>query len=147
MTVATFGVPWPRGFHAAFNRGFDYLRDIYQEFLAWSLAHRKLTVAVMIGFALGSVGLYPVDRSTCELRKMYLHSSFRGKGLGRLLLEHALKRAKELGFSRVTLETASVLKEAIALYQSYGFRSYAPDHLAGRCDQAHYLDLVPTSLD
>ena len=54
---------------------------------------------------------------------------------------YSLKRAKELGFSRVTLETASVLKEAIALYQSYGFRSYAPDHLAGRCDQAHYLDL------
>ena len=50
----------PRGFHAAFNRGFDYLRDIYQDFLAWSLANRKLTVAVMIGFALGSVGLYPL---------------------------------------------------------------------------------------
>jgi len=95
------------------------------------------------GAVVGSVGLYPIDRSTCELRKMYLHSSFRGKGLGRVLLEHALKRAKELGFSRVTLETASVLKEAIALYQSYGFRPYAPHHLAGRCDQAHYLDLVP----
>jgi len=95
------------------------------------------------GAVVGSVGLYPIDRSTCELRKMYLHSSFRGKGLGRHLLEHALERVKELGFSRVTLETASVLKEAIALYQSYGFRPYTPDHLAGRCDQAHYLDLAP----
>ena len=95
------------------------------------------------GTVVGSVGLYPIDRATCELRKMYLHSSFRGKGLGRLLLEHALKRAKELGFSRVILETASALKEAIALYQSYGFRPFAPDHLAGRCDQALYLDLVP----
>ncbi|MEO8428903.1 MAG: GNAT family N-acetyltransferase [Verrucomicrobiota bacterium] len=93
------------------------------------------------GQVVGSVGLYPVNDSTCELRKMYLRSSLRGKGLGRHLLEHALKRAKQLGFSRVTLETASVLKEAIALYQSYGFRPYAPDHLAGRCDQAHFLDL------
>jgi len=93
------------------------------------------------GAVVGSVGLYPVIGSTCELRKMYLHPSFRGKGLGRHLLEHALKRAKQLGFARVTLETASVLKEAIDLYQSYGFRPYAPDHLAGRCDQAHYLDL------
>ncbi len=50
----------PNGFHAAFNRGFDRLRDVYQDFLAWSLAHRKLTVAVMIGFALASVGLYPL---------------------------------------------------------------------------------------
>ena len=98
-------------------------------------------IPLSVSAVVGSVGLYPIDRPTCELRKMYLHSAFRGKGLGRHLLDHALKRAKELGFSRVTLETASVLKEAIALYQSYGFRPYAPDHLAGRCDQAHFLDL------
>src|SRR5205085_981640 len=50
----------PRGFHTTFNRGFDYLRNIYQDFLAWSLAHRKLTVATMLGFALASVALYPL---------------------------------------------------------------------------------------
>ena len=27
-------------------------------------------------------GLYPIDKASCELRKMYLHRSYRGKGLG-----------------------------------------------------------------
>ena len=63
-----------------------------------------------------------------------------GLGRSKTLLEHALNRAKELGFSRVTLETASVLKEAVKLYQKYNFRPFPAQHLATRCDQAFYLD-------
>jgi N-acetylglutamate synthase-like GNAT family acetyltransferase len=89
----------------------------------------------------GSVALFPLAHSVCELRKMYLHESMRGSGQGRRLLEHALHRAVELGFSRVELETASVLEKAVALYERRGFKRYIPDHLAGRCDSAYYLDL------
>jgi putative acetyltransferase len=90
---------------------------------------------------IGAYGLYPVDRKTCELRKMYLHSSYRGRGLGKLLLESALSQARQLGFKRIILETASVLKEAIALYKSYGFVEYVPEHLSSRCNQAYLLEL------
>ncbi|MBN1509449.1 MAG: GNAT family N-acetyltransferase [Sedimentisphaerales bacterium] len=114
---------------------------------------------------IGSYGLYPVveespetgDRRpemstvsslqptasslTCELRKMYLHRDHRGKGLGKRLLEHALSEARRLGFATVTLETASVLKEAIRLYERYGFQPYHAAHLSRRCDQAYSLKL------
>jgi len=93
------------------------------------------------GSIIGAYGLYPVDRQTCELRKMYLYSSYRGKGLGKLLLEDALSKARQIGFKRMTLETASVLKEAISLYKSYGFVEYEPEHLSSRCDQAFILEL------
>jgi len=93
------------------------------------------------GSIIGAYGLYPVDKRTCELRKMYLRSSYRGRGLGRLLLDDALVRARQMGFERMTLETASVLKEAIALYKSYGFVEYKPEHLSSRCDQAYVLEL------
>jgi len=93
------------------------------------------------GSIIGAYGLYPIDRQTCELRKMYLHSSYRGKGLGKLLLEEALSKARQIGFKRITLETASVLKEAISLYKSYGFIEYQPEHLSSRCDQAFILEL------
>jgi putative acetyltransferase len=93
------------------------------------------------GSIIGSYGLYPLQPGTCELRKMYLHRDYRGRGLGRRLLEDALANARRLGFARMTLETASVLKEAIRLYESYGFTPYQPDHLSGRCDQAYVLDL------
>ena len=61
------------------------------------------------GTIIGAYGLYPLENQTCELRKMYLHKSHRGKGLGKFLLDSALEQAAELGFTRITLETASVL--------------------------------------
>ena len=94
------------------------------------------------GLLVGAYGLYPVEGRTCELRKMYLRRTHRGRGLGRLLLEDALACARELGFATVTLETASVLKEAITLYRRYGFVPCPSDHLAARCDQAYTLELA-----
>jgi putative acetyltransferase len=93
------------------------------------------------GSIIGAYGLYQIDEQTCELRKMYLDKAHRGKGLGKFLLEDALSRARQLGFERMILETASVLKEAIALYKSYGFAEYNPPHMSSRCDQAYRLEL------
>jgi len=93
------------------------------------------------GEIVGTVGLYPLDGTTCELRKMYLHASVRGRGHGKRLLEHALAQARQRGFTRVVLETADTLREAVALYLKYGFKEYDPDHLSKRCDRAFYLVL------
>jgi len=91
---------------------------------------------------IGAYGLYPLDEQTCELRKMYLQKEYRGRGLGRMLLEDALSQARRLGFRRIVLETASVLTEAIALYKSYGFVEYTPEHMSSRCDQAYMYELA-----
>ena len=93
------------------------------------------------GSIIGAYGLYPAEEQTCELRKMYLHKAHRGRGLGKFLLEDALSKARQLGFERMILETASVLKEAIALYKSYGFVEYDPQRISSRCDQAYLLEL------
>ena len=93
------------------------------------------------GAVIGTVAFFRVDSRTCELRKMYLARGARGRGLGRMLLEHALQRAAVLGFRRIVLETASVLREAVALYESRGFLRHDPGHMAARCDAAYYLDL------
>lgn len=96
-----------------------------------------------VGKIVGCVGLYPAEGGTCELRKMYLLRAYRGQGLGRRLLEHALERAATLGFSRVVLETASVLQDATRLYERYGFRPYTPEHMSQRCNKAYYLHITP----
>lgn len=93
------------------------------------------------GEVVGSVGLARLSAATCELRKMYLASSARGHGHGRRLLVHALERAKQLGFRRVELETASVLREAITLYVAHGFKPFTLAHLSPRCDCAYFLEL------
>lgn len=88
-----------------------------------------------------TVGIFKVSETTCELRKMYALPNQRGKGLGRKLMEFSITKAKELGFERIVLETASPLVEAISLYKKYGFTEYEPEHLSARCDQAFELIL------
>lgn len=89
----------------------------------------------------GCVGIYPVDLHTCELRKMYLAPTLRGKGFGRKLLDRTVKQAKYLGFTQMTLETANILKAANHLYVSYGFQQSDSGLHAARADKGYYLDI------
>jgi putative acetyltransferase len=93
------------------------------------------------GKIVATVGIHRVDTKTCELRKMYALPSQRGKGLSNSLMEFSIKKARELGYKRIVLETATPLKEAISLYKKFGFTEYIPDHMAARCDQAFELYL------
>src|SRR5687768_15344393 len=71
---------------------------------------------------LGSFGLYPINKTTCELRKMYFIPSVRGFGLGKYVLQLAIMRAKKLGFKEIVLETSSKLITANHLYRQFGFK-------------------------
>lgn len=93
------------------------------------------------GTIAGCCGIFMLDEKTCELRKMYLLKEARGHGIGGRFLQRALAFARHHGYRRVELETASVLKEAIALYAGAGFVPIKRAHLANRCDQAFALDL------
>ena len=90
---------------------------------------------------IGSVGVYPIDQKTCELRKMYFVPQVRGLGLGQHILQRTLDRARELGFSRMVLETSSRLEAANRLYAKFGFKPETSGHLAARADQAYSLEL------
>ncbi|EFC35982.1 acetyltransferase [Naegleria gruberi] len=94
---------------------------------------------------IASCGIYKLSESKCELRKMYLREEYRGKGLGRKLLERAIEKAKEMNYKQMELETASVLVEALALYEKFGFSRVIDcedKHLCSRCDIIMIKDLV-----
>jgi putative acetyltransferase len=93
------------------------------------------------GNLLGTVGLYPLDAETVELRKMYFDKKLRGRGVGKKMLERMIEQARALGFKRIYLETATVLKEAAALYKKYGFQPTAEGIHSKRCDAAYFLEL------
>jgi GNAT superfamily N-acetyltransferase len=73
-----------------------------------------------------------------ELKRMYVRPAFRGRGFGKLLVEHLTAIARERGMPLVRLETGIYQTTAIALYESLGFRQippfgvYKPDPLS-RC--------------
>jgi putative acetyltransferase len=93
------------------------------------------------GKLLGSVGLYPIDSTTVELRKMYFCPQLRGLGLGKKMLERMIAAARAMGYGRIYLETAAVLKTAAALYEKHGFQETTDGMRSCRCDKAYVLTL------
>jgi GNAT superfamily N-acetyltransferase len=69
----------------------------------------------------GCGGVKRLDDETVELKRIYLHESARGKGLGRRLLEQLEQHARELGYTRMRLDTGDVQPEALALFRSAGY--------------------------
>ena len=71
----------------------------------------------------GTAAYYPVARGqgSVEIRKMYLLPKVRGQGLGRWLLQRLEQAIADQGFQEVWVETASVLKEAVCLYEHSGY--------------------------
>ncbi len=87
------------------------------------------------GQLVGTAGFYPVSRRphSVEIRKMYLHPNVRGKGLGRWLLNALEDAIAHAGHHFIWIETASVLKEAVRLYESNGYQPSTGVETA-RCD-------------
>ena len=61
-----------------------------------------------------------------EIKRMYVRPEFRGKGIGRALLEALVAEAKEIGYPTVRLDSARFMKAAHTLYRSAGFREIEP---------------------
>ena len=89
----------------------------------------------------GTVGFLIKDMQEGELTKMFLHPAFRGKGLGHAMIGRVLEAAREAGLSRIELETDTALKEAISLYQRYGFVRLEKPNCTERCNTVMALTL------
>ncbi|MFL5243430.1 MAG: GNAT family N-acetyltransferase [Gemmataceae bacterium] len=70
----------------------------------------------------GCGGLRRIDPNIAEVKRMYVEPAFRGRGIGRRVLEELELFAKRLGYRIVRLETATRQPEAIRLYASSGYR-------------------------
>ena len=72
----------------------------------------------------GTAAYYPIDRGekAVEIRKMYLLPNARRVGLGQYLLQQLETKITTQGFTEVWIETASVLKSAIKLYEKNGYQ-------------------------
>lgn len=72
----------------------------------------------------GGAGIFPTQNlpiQMCELVKMYLSKHARGLGFGRILIEHCINKAIELGYTKMYLETLPELSKAVTLYEKMGF--------------------------
>jgi len=87
----------------------------------------RLLLAEYEGQLVGCVALHKLEPGTCEMKRLYLRPTMRGKGLGRILADRILAEARQIGYQRMRLDTVEpVMKDAVAMYRKLGFEEIAP---------------------
>ena len=115
-TLAEFGANHPNTVY--YDPTTDTLFEVFQT------PRSKYFLAELNNKIVGGGGIYPTDGlppDTCELVKMYLLPEARGLGLGRTLIEKCIEAAIENGFKKIYLETMPELKQALSVYEKFGF--------------------------
>jgi putative acetyltransferase len=104
-------------------------------------------LAVANDVGLGCVALRPLGESVGEVKRMFVDAEWRGRGVGRALLEALIVGAHERGYAALRLGTLQDMDAAQSLYRSLGFvpiSRYRPDELMDT--QFYELSLAPTRI-
>jgi N-acetylglutamate synthase-like GNAT family acetyltransferase len=75
------------------------------------------------GQAVGCGALRKLDEESAEVKRMYVAPDMRGQGVAKKVLEHLENAGREMGVSRLVLETGVYQAEAIGLYHQAGFEA------------------------
>jgi len=102
-----------------------------------------LLLAVFQEKPVGCVALRKIDEEICEVKRLYVKDKYRGKKIGKSLLNEIVKEATKIGYKYMRLDSLSTMKEAIKLYESTGFKEIEP-YRYNPLDGAVYMQLELT---
>ncbi len=94
----------------------------------------EIIFAELNGAIVGTASLIKKSDLRYELSKLGVTQSARGKGIGKLLTQEIIKRAKAKGAKCLYLESNRVLAPAIKLYEQLGFVEINPETKTPQCD-------------
>lgn len=103
-----------------FDASTDTLSELFN-----TTAKSQYYIALHNNMVVGGAGIFPTEslpNDTIELVKMYLHPSARNIGLGKKMIQFCMASAKQLGFTKLYLETLPELNKAVKVYENLGFQ-------------------------
>jgi putative acetyltransferase len=74
----------------------------------------------------GAIALRPLSGRTCEAKRLYVRPVFRGRNIGRALLENVIARARSMGYEELFGDTLPSMSKALELYAILGFQRAGP---------------------
>lgn len=87
----------------------------------------RLYLALIDGDTVGCIALRQIEEGICEMKRLFLRDSARGKGVGVSLIEKVLVDAVEIGYERMRLDTyPPKMGKAVSLYEAHGFYKIPP---------------------
>ena len=87
----------------------------------------RLYLARIDGETVGCIGIRKLEDGICEMKRLYLRESARGKGVGLTLIEKVIADAREIGYAKMRLDTyPPKMGKAVRLYESHGFYEIKP---------------------
>jgi len=112
-------IEWLEKYGLAEQPDFDMLNDPKATILDGG---GHLFLAMEDGVVIGSAALVNEHDGVYELAKMAVDPAARGKGIGKILIEHCLQKAKDIQAKTILLYSNSQLTTAISMYEKYGFK-------------------------
>ena len=92
----------------------------------YGLPYGRLYLARFQDVPVATAALRKIDDQVCEAKRLFVRPPFRGRGIGRLLMDQVLRDARSIGYKRMVLDTLPFLEAAISLYEQYGFTEIEP---------------------
>ena len=106
----------------------------------YGLPHGRLYLAHYNGELAGCIALRKLDDNTGEFKRVYVKPQFRGKHIGKKMVHKLIEDAKELGYTRLLLDTLPFLETAIQMYKKLGFYEI-PSYNDSPMDTSIFLQL------
>lgn len=79
-------------------------------------------VAYADGVPAGCVAYREKEDGAGEVKRLFVRSEYRGRGMSKALLETVERHAKKLGRRALFLDTRVTLEPAVSIYRSFGFQ-------------------------